>query len=92
MTKLPGILYRIMTEEVNRAEIIKLADKYFDGYSTSRPDTREGHWNGQEEKSLLIEVITDKKSDVMKLANDIKIMNKQEAVLVEAIPNTAWLI
>ncbi|KKK83012.1 hypothetical protein LCGC14_2797650 [marine sediment metagenome] len=90
--KLNGILYRIMTEDLNRDQVIKLASKYFDGYSISKPGARSGFWKGQEEASLLIEVITSAKNKVMQLANEIKKLNNQESVLVEAIANNAWLV
>jgi len=81
-----------MTEDLNRDKVIKIANKYFDGYSISKPGARAGFWKGQEEDSLLIEVITSAKNKVMQLANEIKKLNNQESVLVEAISNNAWLV
>ena len=92
MIKLDGILYRIMTEDINRSEVIKTANKYFSGYSISEPGTRSGYWRGVGEKSILLEVITDDKASVMSLANDIKLINNQESVLVEVIKNSAYLV
>ena len=89
MNILKGKLHRILTQDINRPGILTATNKYFNGY-TIRPGI--GYWEGQAEDSLTIEVITDNTPDVMKLAKDIKSINKQDAVLVEILINQASLI
>ena len=81
------MLIRICTEHKNRAQVGIEVDKYFDCYSLFQG---VGMWKGQIEQSLLIEIAVDAKADhtiaraaALELADDIKILNKQEAVLVE---------
>jgi len=81
------MLIRICTEHKNRAQVGIEVDKYFDCYSLLQG---VGMWKGQIEQSLLIEIAVDAKADhtiaraaALELADDIKILNKQEAVLVE---------
>lgn len=87
---LNGSLYRIITEDINRSKVINLASKHFQGF-TLRPGGI-GYWEGKPEKSITLEVITDKPATINKLAGEIKQLNNQEAVLVEVIKNHAWLV
>lgn len=89
MNKLSGNLYRLFTEDINRKEVIKLAASQFEGF-TLKTDSI-GYWHGQPEKSLSIEVITEDGAAVEKLAELIKEVNHQEAVLIERIKNEAYL-
>ena len=83
------MLIRICTENKNRAQVGIEVGKYFDGYSLFQG---VGMWKGQVEHSLLIEIAVDTNHTIARaaalaLANDIKILNKQEAVLVEFLPS-----
>jgi len=75
------IAYRIYTEDVNRAQILELADSYFQGYSVL---IATGVWRGKHEPSLILELLAfeNDKHAVTCLAQDIKALNKQESVLV----------
>ena len=84
------MLYRIFTEDKNRRKIERICAKYYPGYTLIKA---EGFWRLQKEKSLIIEVITeDPAARISKLAKDIKNANKQEAVLVQKIKNSQWLV
>jgi len=84
------MIIRICTENKNREQVRIEVDKYFDCYSLFQG---VGMWNGQVEHSLLIEIAMDANADqtdhtiaraaALELADDIKILNNQEAVLVE---------
>ena len=84
------MLYRIFTENKNQEELEKLATKYFEGFTIVKG---EGFWRLQKENSLIIEIVTEEpKARINKLAQDIKKINKQEAVLIQQIENNQWLI
>lgn len=87
--RMEGVLFRIITEDVNRPELLALVGSFFDGF-TMRQGI--GYWKGEAEDSITLEVITPDSAKVMDLADKIKLLNKQEAVLVERINNTAWLV
>ena len=85
------MIIRICTENKNRAQVGMEVDKYFNCYSLFQG---VGMWNGQVEHSLLIEIAVDANANhttaraaALELADDIKILNKQEAVLVEFLPS-----
>ena len=76
------MLYRIITEYKNSFLISTLIRHFFEGatiYSTI------GLWRSEYEKSLVIET-TACFEDVVFVAKVIRIVNKQEAVLVQKIP------
>ena len=90
------MLYRIFTENVpaNRSEVERTVSKYFGGYTVF---DSVGYWNGRKENSLCIEVVTDIepaniKKLVKKLAEDIRVVNNQEAVLVQKLEVETFLI
>jgi hypothetical protein len=83
------MLYRIQTENINKNGVVKLANKYFDGFTIFEG---LGYWQGKPEPSLTIEVVTDNQQAVEGLAVDIRIANNQQAVLVEAISNKQKLL
>ena len=87
--KLDGTLWRIMTEDVNRDKVYSLANALFNGFSSY---TQVGYWQGVAEQSLVIEVITEAVDSVRLLAEQIRDCNSQDAVLVERIANSAWLV
>ena len=84
------MLYRIMTENKNKKEVINLCNKRFKGFTVYEA---MGYWRGRPEKSLIVEIIAKKiicKAEA--LARDIKKLNNQEAVLLETLRNNSWLI
>ncbi len=77
-----AVVYRIYTEDSNfRPEIVKLISDEFDGFTLL---SGVGYWRGRPEQSLVIEIIAEysDKSKVLRLAADIKLVSKQESVLV----------
>lgn len=81
-------LYRVLTENVNYQDILQYLDDHFpDGYTIVQAN---GAWQGQREKSLIIEILACKLTIMLQPAIDglaywLKKHNKQEAVLVEII-------
>ena len=79
-------LYRIFTENVNYQNITdRLNIQFPDGYTITQSN---GAWQGQHEKSLIIEIVSDSlsiESDIGTLAYWLKKFNKQDAVLLEVI-------
>ena len=79
-------LHRIFTENVNYSNITDRLDILFpNGYTIINAN---GAWQGQREKSLIIEIVSDSpsiESDIGKLAYWLKKFNEQDAVLLEVI-------
>lgn len=75
------ILYRILTEDKNRSDIIDYIHQYFDGFTTLNG---VGYWRGRAESCLIIEIITDYKhhDDVLRIAEYIQRHNAQESVAI----------
>lgn len=86
-----GMMFRVFTEDVNRPKIEEIAGKFFHAF-TMMP--AQGVWNGQKENSLVIEVIGDKRLEepVNLMAQEIKLANRQESVLVQRLLNSNWLV
>jgi len=78
------MLCRIITENKNRDEIVSIVKYHFDGF-TIIPTI--GYWQGIAEKSLVVEIsgyFDDTMIDgVEKIAERIKVLNNQDAVLVQ---------
>ena len=77
------IKYNIYTEDINRKGILDLLNNAYviKGYNLQE---LTGYWQGKTEKSLKIEIISDITffDTVSGLAYDIKILNRQEAILL----------
>lgn len=72
-------MFRILTEDVNRASIYAILDSEVDGYTVT-PSI--GSWKGQQENSLAIDLVNVERSTVYAIAETIKATNAQESVLV----------
>ena len=84
-------MFRICTENVNQDTIAKIVGKKFSAFNLV---AGTGFWKGQKENSLTIEIIGDEINveDINEIAREIKNVNKQDAVLVQKIENSNWLI
>ena len=82
-------MFRILTEDKNRAGILAILGRYVDGYTLSESI---GAWKGVQEKSLTIDLVDVPRETVEKLARVIKWENQQDAVLILEIPVTAHFI
>lgn len=81
------MLYRVFTEDKNRRGIKRICNRLFNGY-TLYP--AQGVWKGIPERSLCIEVSSSGQKGYVGLrvktaAEDIKVLNKQEAVLIQKV-------
>lgn len=86
------MLYRIFTEDIeaNHDAIMEQIALRYDGFTIVKAD---GYWRLQPEKSLVIEIVTiDEDEKVKNLAKAIKVVNNQEAVLVQKIENHQWFV
>ena len=72
-------LYRIYTEDKNRAEVQKIASSRFEAFTLLEGN---GFWRGVREACLILEFVTDDAKLVGEVAQLIKTTNEQEAVLV----------
>jgi len=83
--------YRLYTQDVNRQALRRMFDRHFDSYSIQE---QRGVWNGKAEDSLVFEIIcSESEGTILPLiAKDIKLHNKQEAVLITSEPITEVLI
>ena len=87
------MLYRILTEDKGNTpavtDIVAYAFGAFTCYSA------RGMWEGKNESTLIIEVDTlgrDRLEEVRKVADKIKVLNGQDAVLVQQIRTQSFLI
>lgn len=87
------MLYRIFTEDGKqyRENVKQIVNRHFDGYTLL---SGRGYWKGKGERSLVIEVVCgkDKENAINSIANEIKVANLQEAVLIQRINNNQWLV
>lgn len=86
------MLYRILTEDCKRDEVIALLGARNIQAFTLIPS--QGYWEGNREDSLTIEIDAPVtfKSEVYELAREIKTLNSQDAVLVQEIALESVLV
>jgi hypothetical protein len=91
-----GNLYRILTENKNKIQVLRLAKKHFrmlKGYTVYEG---AGYWKGIRENCIIIEIddcsYPTVEAEVYYLAREIKVLNRQTAVLVQKIPLKSILI
>ncbi len=82
-------MYRICTEDKNREQVHAILDEFVDGYALF-PGV--GSWKGQRELSLTIDLVYAERWVVYAIAQRIKDLNNQEAVLVLEIPETSTFV
>jgi hypothetical protein len=82
-------MFRILTERKNvaqvKAELVRLGLDYTVYYG-------EGTWQGQQENSVAIELDNITREFAERAAIAIKMMNRQEAVLLQEIPVVSQLL
>lgn len=90
------MLYRIFTEDRdNNSEqkIVELIGSY--GFPSFTLFHADGYWQGKRERTLVIEIDTESdvhvQSRIRSLAASIRIVNKQDAVMVQEIAATSTL-
>jgi len=83
-------LYRICTENKNYPAILDRLDNQFpDGYTIINAN---GAWQGQREKSLIIEITCTLSKEIEQFAYWLHKHNKQQAVLIQVIEIDRWLL
>lgn len=85
------MLYRILTEDKNRDGIVGIIKECFTGF-TLIPAI--GYWQGIKENSLIIEINASSLDEyrINVIAKQIKILNNQQAVMVQQIDVKSELI
>jgi len=73
------VIHRIYTEDKRRATIVRVISKQFDDF-TLQPTT--GYYRGKPEKSIVLDFVGAKESQVKWLAARIREINRQASVLV----------
>ncbi len=76
------------TKKLEAKKAISIASIYFDGFSASRI---VGYWKGNQEKTLVLEIETNSKSKIIKLAMELKTALSQEAIAVAKIGNMEFI-
>lgn len=75
--------YRLYTEDINEAQTKRLFTKYLESYTVYKVI---GAWHGAPEHSIVLEVIGGESNNLIGkfrlVAQQIKKLNKQEAVLI----------
>jgi hypothetical protein len=72
-------IHRIYTEDKRRATIVRVISQQFENF-TLQPTT--GYYRGKPEKSMVLEFVGAKESQVKWLAARIREINRQASVLV----------
>jgi hypothetical protein len=72
-------IHRIYTEDKRRAVIVRVISKQIESF-TLQPTT--GYYRGKPEKSIVLEIVGAKESQVKWLAARIREINRQASVLV----------
>ncbi len=70
------------TKKLEAKKAITIASTYFDGFSASKII---GYWKGMQEKTLVLEIETENKKQIMALAMDLKEKLNQEAIAIAKI-------
>jgi len=88
------MLYRLITEDKNRQNIIDIIKRHFDGFTLI---SATGCWQGTVEHSLIIEICYDVQSyqiepKINVVAREIKELNNQQSVLIQKIEVGIYLI
>lgn len=73
------MLYQLITEDKNREMILSILDQHFGDY-TITPALRR--WKGKNEPSLTISIAWADPAKVQQAAEEIKLANSQEAILI----------
>lgn len=81
--------HRILTEDINRNEVIEIVAKYFDSFTVT---LTWGYWKGKAEPALSIEVIGGSFTDVLSAARQIREANSQECVLVFSVSGKQTMV
>jgi hypothetical protein len=82
-------MYRILTQDKNRALIETIVDSYVDGYTIT---LTYGVWKGENELSLALDFVDVAEELVFIVAKEIKEANEQESVLVIHFPSTSTFV
>jgi hypothetical protein len=72
-------IHRVYTEDKRRATIVRVISKQFESFPL-QPTT--GYYRGKREKSIVLEFVGAKDSEVKWLAAHIREINRQASVLV----------
>ena len=83
------MLYRIITENINKPATIKLVAEHTDGFTLIEG---RGYWQGKSEYTLIIEIVGIGCSTANKIARAIKKLNNQESVLIQLIEAKDYFI
>ena len=79
-------IYRIYTEDADRHAVVEAVAEKFESF-TLQPTT--GHYKGEEERSIVIEIVDAKEEDVESVAQSIRAINGQKSVLVMSLSGRA---
>ena len=86
------MLYRIFTENKNRPGIESIVNEYALGYTIM---TGVGYWQGQREKSLIIEVdgaTANTINSIRHIAQRIKDLNGQQSVMIQQLDTSTSFV
>jgi hypothetical protein len=82
-------MFRILTEDVNRESIYAILDSHVGGYTVT-PSI--GSWKGQRENSLAVDLVDVDRLTVARIAESIRLANRQESVLILDFPAKATFV
>jgi hypothetical protein len=80
------IVYRIYTEDSNRAAIVSAVSERFESFTLHETT---GYFKGEAEKSIVIEIVDAREEDIRVVAAAIRALNGQKTVLVMGLRGQA---
>mgnify|MGYP001596123483 CR=1 FL=1 len=82
-------LYRLHTERFDN--VTEITSRYFEGFTAINVT---GYWQGASEAAVIVEIYAAQSdaSKVRALADEIRITNKQQAVLLSILPAVVELL
>jgi hypothetical protein len=82
-------VFRILTEDKNAEQIMAILNGFGMDFTLKQA---LGSWHGKREESLSIELDGITLENAVRAALAIKVLNEQEAVLLQEIPVTSYLL
>ena len=76
------------TKKLEDKKAVKITAKQFEGFTAFKG---LGYWQGKPEESLILEIETEKRKNVIKLAKDLALGLKQDAIGLAEIGKLSFI-
>jgi hypothetical protein len=76
------------TKELESEKIHNITSKYFDGFTSI---LAQGFWKGTAEDTRILEIMTDQRTAVYNLTDELKRELKQESIMLETLKGVEFI-